>query len=189
MGSVEIPAIGVSLPIYHGVSDEVLAAGVGHVPGSSLPVGGAGTHCVLSGHRGLPSSRLFTDLDRLQTGDLCSSCTCWMRRWPTRWIRSALSSRTIWRFAGHHPGGADLCTLVTCTPYGINTQRLLVRGRRIPYTAAVAAAVGGFSADAVGRRTICWSRLRWPRRSLADPAAGAADPHAAEKEKNGRRRH
>lgn len=145
MGSVEIPAIGVSLPIYHGVSDEVLASGAGHVPGSSLPVGGAGTHCVLSGHRGLPSSRLFTDLDRLQTGDVfLLHVLDQTLAYEVDQIRIVepddLASLGI-------TGGADLCTLVTCTPYGINTQRLLVRGRRIPYTAAVTAAAA-VSADA-----------------------------------------
>jgi len=138
MGSIEISSIGVSLPIYHGVSDEVLAVGAGHLPGSSLPVGGASTHCVLSGHRGLPSSRLFTDLDQLQKGDV--------------FLLHVLDETLAYEVdqilivdpdeidALGITAGEDYCTLVTCTPYGINTQRLLIRGHRVPYTASMTAA-------------------------------------------------
>ena len=129
MGYIEIPEIKVSLPIYHGVDEGVLQIAVGHIPGTSLPTGGKGTHSVLSGHRGLPSSRLFTDLDKLENGDI------FMLRvlnetltYKVDQIRivlpTDLSDLDIVR-------GADYCTLVTCTPYGINTHRLLVRGHRI----------------------------------------------------------
>jgi sortase A len=129
MGYIEIPSIRVVLPIYHGTSDEVLAAGVGHVEGSSLPVGGESTHCVLSGHRGLPSSKLFTDLDKLVVGDvfmlqvLDETLT-----YEVDQIR-IVDPEDIDELA--IVPGQDYCTLVTCTPYGINTQRLLVRGHRI----------------------------------------------------------
>jgi sortase A len=131
MGYIEIPVIGVSLPIYHGVSDEILAIGAGHIPGSSLPVGGDSTHCVLSGHRGLPSARLFTDIDQLQKGDTF-----------TLHVMDDVLEYEVDQILVVEPGdisslgiteGKDYCTLVTCTPYGINTQRLLVRGHRIPY--------------------------------------------------------
>lgn len=129
MGYVEIPRIDCSLPIYHGTSEGVLQIAVGHIEGSSLPIGGMGTHCVLSGHRGLPSAKLFTSLDRMQTGDtfmlhvLDETLT-----YEVDQIRivepTELSDLEIER-------GKDYCTLVTCTPYGINTHRLLVRGHRI----------------------------------------------------------
>jgi sortase A len=131
MGYIEIPAIGVSLPIYHGVSDEVLAVGAGHIPGSSLPVGGASTHCALSGHRGLPSARLFTDIDQLQKGDT------FMLHVLDKVLEYQVDQILVVEpddvAALGVTQGEDLCTLVTCTPYGINTQRLLVRGHRIPY--------------------------------------------------------
>ncbi|MGN0268744.1 MAG: class C sortase [Lachnospiraceae bacterium] len=129
IGYIEIPQIKVSLPIYHGVDEAVLQIAVGHIEGSSLPTGGAGTHCVISGHRGLPSASLFTNLDELVEGDV------FMMRildetltYEVDQIRivepTDLSSLEI-------EEGKDLCTLVTCTPYGINTHRLLVRGHRI----------------------------------------------------------
>ncbi|MDY2629455.1 MAG: class C sortase [Lachnospiraceae bacterium] len=129
IGYIEIPQINVSLPVYHGVDEAVLQIAVGHIEGSSLPVGGAGTHCVISGHRGLPSAKLFTDLDQLKEGDvfmirvLDETLT-----YEVDQIRIVepddLSSLEILE-------GEDLCTLVTCTPYGVNTHRLLVRGHRI----------------------------------------------------------
>lgn len=151
MGSIEISSIGVSLPIYHGVSDEVLAVGVGHIPGSSLPVGGESTHCVLSGHRGLPSSRLFTDLDQVQEGDVF-----------LLHVLGETLAYEVDQIRIVDPGeigslgisqGADYCTLVTCTPYGINTQRLLVRGHRVAYTAPITAAAA-VPADATAADTM-----------------------------------
>ena len=129
MGYIEIPAINCSLPIYHGTDEGVLQIAIGHIEGSSLPVGGESTHCVLSGHRGLPSARLFTDLDQLVVGDsfiirvLDETLT-----YEVDQIRivlpEELSDLEI-------EEGKDYCTLVTCTPYGVNTHRLLVRGHRI----------------------------------------------------------
>lgn len=113
MGYITIPEIRCKLPIYHGVEDSVLQVGIGHIEGSSLPVGGRGTHCVLSGHRGLPSAKLFTDLDKLEKGDI---------------FLLHIYDKVLTYEIDH---GKDLCTLLTCTPYGINTQRLLVRGHRI----------------------------------------------------------
>lgn len=128
MGYVTIAKLGVQLPVYHGTSDAVLAVGAGHLEGSSLPVGGTGTHAVLMGHRGLPSAKLFTDLDRLEVGDTF-----------TVTVLDETLTYQIDNIAIVDPDELDLlkidpaqdyCTLVTCTPYGINTQRLLVRGVR-----------------------------------------------------------
>lgn len=129
MGYIEIPAIGVSLPIYHGTEDTVLQIAIGHIEGSSLPVGGPGTHCVVSGHRGLPSAKLFTDLDKLTEGDT----------FMLRVLDEVLTYEVdqIHIVEPHEVSlleieeGRDLCTLVTCTPYGVNSHRLLVRGHRI----------------------------------------------------------
>lgn len=129
MGYIEIPAIGVSLPIYHGTEDTVLQIAIGHIEGSFLPVGGPGTHCVVSGHRGLPSAKLFTDLDKLTEGDT----------FMLRVLDEVLTYEVdqIHIVEPHEVSlleieeGRDLCTLVTCTPYGVNSHRLLVRGHRI----------------------------------------------------------
>ena len=129
MGIVEIPKIGCALPIYHGTDDAVLQIAVGHLEWSSLPVGGEGTHCVLSGHRGLPSAKLFTNLDQLAVGD----------RFLLRVLDETLTYE-VDQILIVEPQevaalgiteGKDSCTLVTCTPYGINTHRLLVRGHRV----------------------------------------------------------
>jgi sortase A len=129
MGYIEIPSIRVKLPIYHGTSDEVLQVGAGHIEGSSLPVGGESTHCVLSGHRGLPSSKLFTDLDQLTTGDVFVITV--LNETLTYEVDQVLIVDPDDTSALGIVEGEDLCTLVTCTPYGINTHRLLVRGHRI----------------------------------------------------------
>lgn len=129
MGYIEIPSIGVSLPIYHGVEDTVLQIAIGHIEGTSLPVGGIGTHCVVSGHRGLPSAKLFTDLDKLAEGDV----------FLLRVLDEVLTYEVdqIHIVEPHEVDllniseTEDLCTLVTCTPYGVNSHRLLVRGHRI----------------------------------------------------------
>lgn len=129
MGYIDIPKINTTLPIYHGVSDQVLQVAVGHVPWSSLPTGGKGTHCVLSGHRGLQSAKLFTDLDMLDLGDI------FMVR-----VLNELMTYEVDQIRVVDPKDAseltidpdmDYCSLVTCTPYGINTHRLLVRGHRV----------------------------------------------------------
>lgn len=129
MGYIDIDAIGVELPIYHGTDATVLNIAVGHLEGSSLPVGGEGTHCVLSAHRGLPSARLFTDLDRLKEGDTFTITV--LNRLLTYEIDQILIVEPTEVDALKIEDGEDYCTLLTCTPYGINTQRLLVRGRRI----------------------------------------------------------
>ena len=129
MGTIDIPKIRVSLPIYHGTSEEVLQAGVGHLEGSSLPVGGEGTHCVLSGHRGLPSARLFTQLDKLEVGDTFVLTV--LNETLTYEVDQILIVEPDDLDALQIEEGKDYCTLVTCTPYGINTHRLLVRGHRV----------------------------------------------------------
>ena len=129
MGYIDIDAIGVELPIYHGTSPDVLCVAVGHLEGSSLPIGGEGSHCVLSAHRGLPSARLFTDLDQLQEGDTFTITV--LDRLLTYEIDQILIVEPEQVDALAITPGEDYCTLVTCTPYGINTHRLLVRGRRV----------------------------------------------------------
>lgn len=129
MGYIDIDAIGVELPIYHGTDSSVLNIAVGHLEGSSLPVGGESTHCVLSAHRGLPSARLFTDLDRLKVGDAFTLSV--LNRLLTYEIDQILIVKPEEVDALAIEPGQDLCTLVTCTPYGINSHRLLVRGHRV----------------------------------------------------------
>ena len=129
IGYVKIDKIGVELPVYHGTSDEVLNRGVGHLEGSSLPVGGESTHCVMSAHRGLPSAKLFTDLDRLEMGDtfqviiLDQVLTYLVDQVKVITPREIDDLQIV--------EGKDYCTLFTCPPYGITTHRLLVRGIRI----------------------------------------------------------
>ncbi len=130
MGYIDIPKIHITLPVYHGTADSVLQVAIGHLTGTSLPVGGEGSHCVVSGHRGLPSARLFTDLDKLVAGDTWTiNVLDRTLTYEVDQIRvvepTDLSNLKIEQ-------GKDYCTLVTCTPYGINTHRLLVRGHRIP---------------------------------------------------------
>lgn len=129
IGYIEIPDIHCELPIYHGTDADALQIGVGHIEGSSLPVGGESTHCAISGHRGLPSAKLFSDLDKLTVGD----------RFSLRVLDDTLTYE-VDQIHTVLPGemdeleiveGEDYCTLVTCTPYGINTHRLLVRGYRV----------------------------------------------------------
>ena len=130
MGYVVIPKVNIFLPIYHGVSEGVLQIGVGHLPGSSLPVGGKGTHTILSGHRGLVSSRLFTDIDQLVEGDVFTLRVLnEVLTYQVDQIITALPSEVSQQKI---EADQDYCTLLTCTPYGINTHRLLVRGHRIP---------------------------------------------------------
>lgn len=129
MGYIEVPEIGITLPIYHGTDEGVLQIAIGHLTGSSFPIGGESTHSVVSGHRGLPSAKLFTDLDKIIEGDrfvvrvLNEVCT-----YEVDQIRivepNDLSPLSI-------SSNRDYCTLVTCTPYGVNTHRLLVRGHRV----------------------------------------------------------
>lgn len=158
IATVEIPSIKVRLPVYHSTDEAVLQNGIGHMEGSSLPVGGASTHCALSGHRGLPSARLFTDLNQMGEGD----------RFYIHVLGETLAYETD-RITVVEPQdmegleiirGEDYCTLVTCTPYGINSHRLLVRGKRIE------AAAGQMEADAA---------------VAGGPVAGSADASSAAK--------
>ena len=129
MGYLKISKIGVELPIYHGTSDAVLNRGVGHLEGSSLPVGGPSTHCIMSAHRGLPSAKLFTDLDRIEMGDTFQiTILDQILTYQVDQIRTVKPTEFDDLLI---VDGQDYCTLVTCTPYGINTHRLLVRGVRI----------------------------------------------------------
>lgn len=129
MGYIEIPKINCSLPIYHGTDANVLQIAIGHLEGTSLPVGGASTHCVLSGHRGLPSAKLFTNLDQMETGDIFMLET--LNETLTYEVDQILIVLPNELDALNIVEGEDLCTLVTCTPYGVNTHRLLVRGHRV----------------------------------------------------------
>lgn len=129
IGYIEISKIGCSLPIYHGTDEAVLQIAVGHIEGSSLPVGGESTHAVLSGHRGLPSAKLFTDLDKLVTGD--TFVLRILDETLTYEVDQILIVEPYEMNALEIEEGQDYCTLVTCTPYGINTHRLLVRGHRV----------------------------------------------------------
>ena len=129
MGYISIDKIKVELPIYHGTSEDVLSKAVGHIEGSSLPVGGIGTHSVLSAHRGLPSSLLFTNLDKLEIGDVFTITT--LNRTLTYQVDKILIVSPKEITSLKIDKNNDYVTLVTCTPYGINTHRLLVRGKRI----------------------------------------------------------
>lgn len=131
MGLVEIPKIDVKLPIYHTTSEEVLRNAAGHLEGSSLPIGGENTHSVISAHRGLPSATLFTDLDKLKKGDhfivhILDDTLCYEVDKISVVKPEDTSDLNV-------EDGEDLMTLLTCTPYGVNTERLLVRGHRVPY--------------------------------------------------------
>ena len=129
MGYITIPELRLKLAIYHGVDESVLQVGIGHIEGSSLPVGGESTHCVISGHRGLPSAKLFTDIDKLVIGDVFMLHV--YDELLTYEVDQILIVEPEDYSALAIEEGEDYCTLVTCTPYGINTHRLLVRGHRI----------------------------------------------------------
>ena len=131
MGSVEIPKINIKIPIYHTTEEDVLNKGAGHLEGSSLPVGGANTHAVISAHRGLPSASLFTDLDQMKVGDhfllhVLDETLCYEVDKISVVKPEDTSALAV-------EDGQDLVTLLTCTPYGVNTERLLVRGHRVAY--------------------------------------------------------
>ena len=135
MGYVEIPQIDVNLPVYHGTSEEVLQKGIGHLLGSSLPIGGEGFHSVLTGHSGLAGAKLFSDLDQLAPGD-----TFFLHVLGETLAYEVVEINTVLPYETElltAVAGEDLCTLVTCTPYGVNSHRLLVRGSRVPYEKAV----------------------------------------------------
>lgn len=129
MGYINIPVIGVNLPIYHGTEESVLQVATGHLSATSLPVGGQGTHAAISGHRGLPSARLFTDLDQLKVGDIFTVSV--LNEVYTYQIEQIVTVVPEDTSQMNLYQGEDLCTLQTCTPYGVNSHRLLLRGRRI----------------------------------------------------------
>lgn len=129
MGYIEIKSIRCNIPIYHGTEDSILQVGAGHIEGSSLPVGGKSTHCVLSGHRGLPSAKLFSDLDKLVEGDTFVIHV--LDEMLTYEVDQILTVKPEEVESLEITPGQDYCTLVTCTPYGVNSHRLLVRGHRI----------------------------------------------------------
>lgn len=132
MGSIEIPKLNLTLAIYHGLGTDVLEKGIGHVEGTSLPIGGKSTHAVLAGHRGLPSAKLFTDLDQMEIGDIfLIHVLDKTLAYKVDEIKTVLPEETE---ALNIIEGEDHVTLVTCTPYGVNTHRLLVRGIRTEYT-------------------------------------------------------
>ena len=131
IGYIEIPKIKVYYPIFHGMSDEILQKGIGHLEGTALPVGGESTHCVLAGHTGLPSSKLFTDIDQLRAGD-----SFYIHVLNKVLKYEVDQMKTVLPYQNDDiriVEGQDYITLVTCTPYGINSHRLLVRGKRVPY--------------------------------------------------------
>ena len=129
MGYITIPKIGIELPVYHGTSEAVLSIAVGHLEGSSLPVGGEGTHCVVSAHRGLPTAVLFTHLDKMEIGDTFSFTI--LDRTLTYEVDQIRIVDPTDLSLIQIEEGKDYCTMLTCTPYGINTQRLLVRGHQV----------------------------------------------------------
>lgn len=129
MGYIYIEKLNIDLPVYHGIEEETLQVGVGHFQGSSLPVGGYGTHCALFGHRGLPTSKLFTNLDKLRDGDIFVLKILKEKLYYKVDQIVVIEPDEIWDYIGIEQN-RDLVTLVTCTPYGINTQRLLIRGTR-----------------------------------------------------------
>ncbi len=132
MGFLEIPAIQVTIPIYHGTAEETLQKGIGHLAGSAMPVGGESTHCVLTGHSGVAGNRLFSDLDQLTEG-----AVFYLHVLNETLAYRVCEMNTVLPYETEllqQVPGKDLCTLVTCTPYGVNTHRLLVRGERTEYT-------------------------------------------------------
>lgn len=135
MGYIKIDAINLKMPVYHTTKESVLQSGIGHIPTTSLPVGGESTHAVLTGHRGLSSARLFTDLDKLKEGDVFFIYVLDdILAYEVDQIKTVLPAQTQ---DLQIIEGEDHVTLVTCTPYGVNTHRLLIRGTRIPYSAEI----------------------------------------------------
>lgn len=157
IGYVEIPKLGIYLPIYHSIDDDILQKGIGHMPETSLPVGGASTHCVLSGHTGLPAAKLFTDLDQMEEGDkFYIHVLNKILAYEVDQIKVVLPEETD---DIRIVEGKDYVTLLTCTPYGVNSHRLLVRGVRTGYepeTVAVQA-----PADTETKEVIPYQKLLW----------------------------
>ncbi|HEL0023781.1 class C sortase [Streptococcus equi] len=174
MGYIEIPKVHERLPIYHGTDEEILQVAIGHLAGTSLPVGGKGTHAVISGHRGLPSAKLFTNIDKLRVNDTFTITS--LNRTLTYQVDHIATVLPDDVSLLRIEEGKDLVTLVTCTPYGVNTHRLLVRGHRIK-TATPTATRGSqkpsklnlwlLLASAIGLSLILVGTWRWRRRSKA----------------------
>ncbi len=159
MGTITIDKIDVNLPIYHGTSTSVLSRGAGHLEGSSLPIGGKGNHSVISAHRGLPSSKLFTDLDRIDIGDIFVLHILGDDlAYEVDQIVTVLPTEIEELYPKE---GEDYCTLMTCTPYGINTHRLLVRGHRVYLTPEEIAEIAEENAE----------QSSWPVRRIVQIAA------------------
>ncbi|MCD8138101.1 MAG: class C sortase, partial [Parabacteroides gordonii] len=159
MGSIEIPSIDVNLPIYHGTSDEVLEKGAGHLEGTSLPIGGESTHCVLTGHTGLSNAKLFTDLTELVEGDIFFLHVFGETlAYEVDKIQVVLPTELDDLYITE---GEDYVTLITCTPYGINSHRLLVRGKRTEYEKAVE------TAETTGKKTTESRWMKEYKRALA----------------------
>ena len=156
MGYIEIPKISVNLPIYHSTENDSLERGIGHLLGSSLPIGGESTHSILSGHSGMASQKMFTDLEQLTLGDIF-----YLHVLDETLAYQVVDVNTVLPYDTSLLGivpGEDLCTLVTCTPYGINTHRLLVQGSRIPYEEAEQAQADAAPAE---QRVSSWERHYW----------------------------
>lgn len=181
MGYVQIPKINVKLPIFHTTSEAVLEKGVGHLEGSSLPVGGENTHSVLSAHRGLPSATLFTDLDQLEIGD--DFFIVIMDEYIAYEVDQILVTEPEDTSSLTVEAGEDLCTLLTCTPYGVNTQRLMVRGHRVEYTPDLLADAEVPTAGAVSLHT---NYLLWVIVGLAIVAAFILALYFYDKKKRGK---
>lgn len=181
MGYVQIPKINVKLPIFHTTSEAVLEKGVGHLEGSSLPVGGENTHSVLSAHRGLPSATLFTDLDQLEIGD--DFFIVIMDEYIAYEVDQILVTEPEDTSSLTVEAGEDLCTLLTCTPYGVNTQRLMVRGHRVDYTPDLLADAEVPTAGAVSLHT---NYLLWVIVGLAIVVAFILALYFYDKKKRGK---
>lgn len=181
MGYVQIPKINVKLPIFHTTSEAVLEKGVGHLEGSSLPVGGENTHSVLSAHRGLPSATLFTDLDQLEIGD--DFFIVIMDEYIAYEVDQILVTEPEDTSSLTVEAGEDLCTLLTCTPYGVNTQRLMVRGHRVEYTPDLLADAEVPTSGAVSLHT---NYLLWVIVGLAIVAAFILALYFYDKKKRGK---
>ena len=199
MGYISIPRLDETLPIYHGTEESTLQVAVGHIDTSSLPVGGASTHVALSGHRGLPSAKLFTDLDQMRRGDIFYiKVLKTTLAYQVDQIETVLPDQTE---SLNITAGDDYVTLVTCTPYGINSHRLLVRGHAIPYTEDMDEHVGKAGSPiniplpylalmialAVLVIVLVAMRVRAARAAKAAAGAGASAHHVTTTHKGGRR--
>lgn len=179
MGYIQIPSINVKLPIFHTTDDDVLEIGVGHLEGSSLPVGGPDTHSVLSAHRGLPSATLFTDLDKVEIGE--DFFIIIMGEYFAYEVDNIDVVEPEDTSLLKVEKGKDLCTLVTCTPYGVNTERLMVRGHRVEYTPEM---LSDAKTPAFGAVSLHSNYLLWVIVGLAIVAAFILGLHLYDKKRS-----